>query len=271
MAGQIINLEQWLVSPMGKHLHNWSQECFDKAAAVCFGQYGVQIGMPALPLLRNSRMQHCWAAVCSYETPNTFSSSTSPYHLQINAQALPFAAASLQLVALPLTLEMCANPHAALREAARVLSSQGHLLVLCLNPSSLWGLQSKLRTLKTRLGAQADTDNGNTNHLLPPAAHWIAYRRLHDWLQLLGFELKGGKFACYRPAVRSQARFNRMQWLEAAGDRWWPAMGGVYFLHAMKQVHGVHPLPQQQRVHFPQGVYVGAHASSIRSPSPDTH
>ena len=27
--------------------------------------------------------------------------------------------------------------------------------------------------------------------------------------------------------------------MEAAGDRWWPISGGVYFLHAIKHMHGM--------------------------------
>ena len=28
--------------------------------------------------------------------------------------------------------------------------------------------------------------------------------------------------------------------MEAAGDRWWPISGGVYFLQAVKHMHGMH-------------------------------
>jgi hypothetical protein len=28
--------------------------------------------------------------------------------------------------------------------------------------------------------------------------------------------------------------------MEFTGDRWWPISGGVYFLQAIKRVHGIH-------------------------------
>ncbi|MGL4576718.1 MAG: SAM-dependent methyltransferase, partial [Burkholderiaceae bacterium] len=31
----------------------------------------------------------------------------------------------------------------------------------------------------------------------------------------------------------------RVQWLDSAGDRWWPIAGGTYYLHAVKRVANV--------------------------------
>ena len=33
--------------------------------------------------------------------------------------------------------------------------------------------------------------------------------------------------------------------LEAAGDRWWPFAGGIYFLHGIKRVHGTRVITPQ--------------------------
>ncbi len=45
-----------------------------------------------------------------------------------HAAALPFAAASLDLVVLPHTLEFSADPHAVLREVERVLVPEGRVV-----------------------------------------------------------------------------------------------------------------------------------------------
>ena len=63
--------------------------------------------------------------------------------------------------------------------------------------------------------------------------------RLRDWLRLLSFEVEGGSFGCYRPAFSSDKWLQRLQWMDRAGDRWWPIFGAVYFLVAVKRVRGM--------------------------------
>ena len=136
---------------------------------------------------------------------------------------------------LPHTLETCAHPHAVLREVARTLVPEGRLLVLGFNPSSLWGMQHNCRLMARRMGSQAAPT-------IPAIHTLIGLRTLRDWLSLLGFEVDEGCFGCYRPHLRSAAWFQRLQWLEAAGDRWWPFLGGAYFLLATKRVRGLRTL-----------------------------
>ena len=63
--------------------------------------------------------------------------------------------------------------------------------------------------------------------------------RLKDWLKLLEFEIVGGRLGCYVPPLTKEKWLKRFCFMEAAGDRWWPISGGVYFLQAVKQVHGM--------------------------------
>jgi hypothetical protein len=55
----------------------------------------------------------------------------------------------------------------------------------------------------------------------------------------LGFETRGGAFGCYAPPLSQEKWLERMRFLEAAGDRWWPYFGGVYVLQAIKRQHGM--------------------------------
>lgn len=262
MAGQIIDLAHESASPTGGYLHNWSQERCDQAVADCFGYHALQIGMPAWPLLHNSRIQHRWVAAtnetCEKAPTNTPTALTERPNLVLHSAALPFADASIDLMVLPYALEASANPHATLREAARVLMPEGHLLILGLNPASLWGMQHKKRFFAQHLGSRVPP-------LFPGVRQWLGFRTLRDWLQLLNFEISGGRFGCYRPILRNVPWFERLQWLEAAGDRWWPSMGGVYFLHAIKRVHGaylMHPnwsLAQQTGSSAPAAASVNLH------------
>jgi hypothetical protein len=56
---------------------------------------------------------------------------------------------------------------------------------------------------------------------------------------LLGFEVAGGRFAAYAPPLNQAKWLERFAFMEKAGDRWWAVSGGVYFLHAIKRVHGM--------------------------------
>ena len=108
-------------------------------------------------------------------------------------------------------------------EAERVLVPDGHLVLSCFNPMSLWGAWHSFG------GRDAYPWRGRFIHLL----------RLKDWLSLLGFELAGGAMGCYAPPCTSQKWLDRWRFMDAAGDRWWPFSGAVSFLHAVKRVHGM--------------------------------
>ena len=132
---------------------------------------------------------------------------------------------------LPHALELNADPHATLREVGRVLVPEGRVVISGLNPASLWGLRQRRAHLYQRLGWGAP--------FLPSAGEFIGYWRLRDWLRLLNFEVEAGDFGCYRPAVRSEKWLGRFEWMDWAGDHWWPIFGAVYFLVAVKRVHGM--------------------------------
>ena len=70
---------------------------------------------------------------------------------------------------------------------------------------------------------------------------------MRDWLRLLSFEVESGRFGVYRPAVRSEAWLERCRWMDAAGERWWPIFGAVYFVVAVKRVRGMRLLSADWR------------------------
>jgi len=48
-----------------------------------------------------------------------------------------------------------------------------------------------------------------------------------------------GRFGCWRPPLKSEAWLERFAWMDGVGDRWWPVLGSVYFLVAVKRVRGM--------------------------------
>ena len=224
MSGQIIGLHDWFETPPGRLLLGWEQAQFDQAVADVFGYHALQLGLSSVEALRANRMPHRWLASADAVKPRRAA-------LLTDFAALPFTANSLDLVVLPHTLELSPDPHATLREVERVLVPEGRVVVCGLNPASLWGMRQRRAQLYRRLGFG--------ELFLPEAGDFIGYRRMRDWLRLLSFEVESGRFGLYRPAMRSERWLERWRWIDEAGDRWWPIFGAVYFLTAVKRVHGV--------------------------------
>jgi SAM-dependent methyltransferase len=228
MSDRIIGLQDWFESAAGRYLLDWENREFEMSVADIFGYHALQLGLPALDCLSANRMPHRWLATS--QATATQVSRRQPALLSDFA-ALPFPAASLDLVVLPHALDSHPDPHATLREVARVLVPEGRVVICGFNPASLWGLRQRREQLCRRLGLGTP--------LLPELGESIGYWRLRDWLHLLDFEIEDGHFGCYRPVVRSEKWLRRMRWMDWSGPRWWPIFGAVYFLVAVKRVHGV--------------------------------
>ena len=239
-------MHHWFDSPPGRYLLAWEQARFDEAVVDIFGYHGLQIGMPMLDGLRANRMPHQWLALADdglallrgdvAAPPPASADAEAPAALRRLALmaepvALPFADNSLDLILLPHTLELSADPHAALREVERVLVPEGRVVISGLNAVSLWALRQHRARLYQRMG--------RGRPYLPEVNELIGYRRLRDWLRLLSFEVESARFGCYRPAVRSSHWLERFAWMDRLGEHWWPILGAAYFLVAVKRVHGM--------------------------------
>nr|WP_157270095.1 class I SAM-dependent methyltransferase [Azohydromonas aeria] len=225
-------MRRWLATPPGRYLLTWEQQCMDQAVADLFGFHALQLGLPELDGLRMNRMPHRWRA--SDEDPGEDGERTRRLGvtLHCDADALPFASASLDLVVLPHTLELAADPHRALREVERVLVPEGRVVVIGFNPLSLWGLRQRVGGWRRRLGSRAPL-------FLPEAGEMLGYWRLRDWLRLLSFEVEAGRFGCFVPPLRRYRWLSRFEWMEDRGDRWWPVFGAAYMVVAVKRVRGM--------------------------------
>lgn len=152
--------------------------------------------------------------------------------------ALPFAAASLDLVLMPHSLEASLDAHATVREVERVLVPQGRVVICGFNPVGLWAL----RQARSRLWQSLTGGRWPGQAYLPEAGEYIGYWRLRDWLRLLDFEVEVVRFGCYVPAVSSPTWLQRFAWMERLGPRWWPIFGSSYLVVAVKRVRGVRML-----------------------------
>jgi SAM-dependent methyltransferase len=208
------SLSSWLTTPQGAYVLDWELAQFDSAVDDVFGYRAMQIGLPEVDFLRQSRIPHRFSLALEA------GAGVAADPLQI-----PLASQSLDLVALPHVLESHDNPHEVLREAERVLMPEGRLVISGFNTASLWRIR------------QLFTSKRNAD---PPwDARFIGLLRLRDWLRVLGFELDGGRFGCYAPPFRSRVWLDRFAFMEKAGARWWPITGGIYAVRAIKRVAGM--------------------------------
>lgn len=242
----IIELGSWLQTAPGRYMLAWEQERLDRAVTDAFGFHAVQLGLPEFDGLRANRMPHRWVACNSLlqrdalpmPPPHDESITLQPAEQRLSVaceyDALPFPDACIDLVVLPHALELARDPHLTLREVERVLRPEGQLVITGFNPASLWGLRQRAGHVRRGMGF------GRAAPLyLPRDGDFIGYWRLRDWLRLLGFEVESGGFGCYRPPLSTQRWLDRFAWMDRTGDRWWPVLGAVYFLHAVKRVRGM--------------------------------
>ena len=219
--GVSTSLARWFESPLGRYLLAREQAYFDRTVADIFGFHAMQIGLPEVPLLAQSRIVSRWTL--DYDPPAD---------IIADLHELPFAENSLDLIVLPHALEFTDDPHQMLREAYRVIRPEGQIVISGFNPFSLFGAK--------RYFGRAQTPPWNGN--------FIALYRLKDWLALLGFDVVGGRLDGYVPPFSTDQWLHRFAFFEKAGDRWWPIAGGVYFLRATKKVLGMRVIaPAWQR------------------------
>jgi SAM-dependent methyltransferase len=228
----IISLSEWFHTPPGSYARTWEQERLAELTADIFGYNAVQLGMPEMDTLAANRMPNRWLtdSVISSGAENNSQSQDDEARRQVvllhDYAELPFASQSLDLVVLPHVLEFAAEPHHVLREVERVLIPEGQVIICGFNPVSLWGARQIFGRVT---GA----------HFLPVHGEFISVPRLKDWLKLLNMEINRGHFGCYAPPCDTSKWLQRFGFLEKAGNRWWPYLGALYMVQAIKRVQGM--------------------------------
>jgi SAM-dependent methyltransferase len=253
----IIEMGSWLTTPAGAYARAWLQEQLDRAVVDAFGYHALQLGLPEVDGLRSNRMPHRW--LVHDLTPGSLLAQPAVPALHCEFHALPFPSASIDLVVMPHTLEMTADPHATLAEVARVLVPEGRVVIVGFNPMSLWGLR-QWAGFSGRLGrVPADAEGHEHEHV----AEYLGYRRVRDWLRLLSFEIEGGRFGLWRPPMGTASGLERLAWMDRVGSHWWPVLGGMYAIEAVKRVRGMRLVGMKRK----PARRVVAHAAVVAAPS----
>ena len=228
MYQHIEGLHEWLRSPLGARLYALERKLASEALAQVFGWQLLQIGLwgDGDGLIEDARTQRrsvlAWHGQRSNPAAPTIRSRTD---------SLAVASDSVDAVLLPHTLEYEPDPHEILREVGRILSGEGHLIILGFRPLSSWGL----RHLLARDG-------------FPPGLErLIGEWRLRDWLKLLGLEIVDARRYLFTMPWGSAAPSSE-SFFERAGSHVWPMFAGGYMIKARKRVYTLTPIRPRWRL-----------------------
>ena len=218
-------LESWYARDRGQYLLDNLRQSLQPTLDLTFGYHILQVGpIHSDVLLSASPINH---RIISSE------GTAQGIGMVAEVDQLPLESDSVDAVLAFHCLEFCAQPHATLRELHRVLTPQGHLILVGFNPYSLLGAQARVRSLAG--GALWGQHSPLSSH------------RVQDWLNLLGCEVESVQRLYSLPPLGSG---RLRQWMESA-DRWCQRhkapIGGLYVVHAIKQVAGHNRPAERQR------------------------
>ncbi len=210
-------LSSWLKKEPGALLMEMEREQLQKLITPMHGNYLIQIG--GLPeLVASSRIRFKWF----------FNTQAKSGSIQVALDELPLIPESVDVILMVHVLEFVANPAVLLREVYQALAPGGQLVIISLNPWSLWGLKHAF----------------TQDHELPWNGHyWTAWQVKH-WMRELGLRVVMSDTFCFRPPMRSLRWWQRLLWLEALGPFCFPACGGFNILAAQKRKRTKIPILQ---------------------------
>ncbi len=220
-------LEDWFQTPLGASIRLQTAERLHDLLPRMYYPVSVQLGNPGINLLDQNENGHCIFVNTDSHRIEKGLNVTSQFY------QLPLPARSVDLMILPHVLEFAANPHRVLREVHQIIVPEGHIVIIGFSPISLWGVRRVVSRWRKKI---------------PWSGRFYSSARIQDWLALLDFELRAGSMLCYRPPIYSRQIWRHLQFMEKAGERWWPMFGGVYVLIARKREMGMRLLSSARRV-----------------------
>lgn len=219
---ELITLEKFYASSLGKYALRWEQLQFGKLVSDCFGYNALQLGGSSVDFLKHNRIGLKVIGETTLCPLTQLLEGDDRVPVQMAFEEMPFESESIDLVLLPHTLEISEDPHALLREVYRVLIPGGRIILTGFNLTSLWGVRFRMQ----RFGAKT----------FLPGRQFMSVFQIRDWLHLLSFHVDRGAFGRYGWTFSTDT--GKESWLEKAGDRWWPQCGAIFAISATKEVAG---------------------------------
>lgn len=212
------DLCSWLQGPLGTEIRRCEHARLKVPVATQYGRRLAQLGCLAEDMLTVSSIPHQMHITSQ-------PAGGSGADLLAAAHALPLESDCLDLLVLHHSLETSDDPHGVLREAERVLSGEGLLLILGFNPWCWWGLG--------RLFGRACP---------PREVELLSLNRLHDWLKLLDLQVEKVETFYSLPPLGNEKLLQRLAFLRRLDTIPLHALHALYLVHARKHVAPLTPI-----------------------------
>jgi len=204
-------LAQWYSTSLGQSIAQRLESELGSRLNDVFGYQGLQVGnlVPGLQLLAGAGLQRTLVL----DAPG------ADADIHGDVLSLPVASDTMKAVVFFHTLDFCNFPHQALREANRVLTDDGQLIVIGFNPYSAFGARHALTAWRRH-----EPWNGR----------FYPRHRVSDWLSVLDYRVLDSTAMFMRPPINNERVLRRLAKLESL-HRWLGGVGGVYIMRARKQ------------------------------------
>lgn len=209
---QYRTLNKWFKSPLGLFAAHEFLDNLDSEQEYSYGKTLLQLGNCGDNLwLKKFHYANKWIA-----SPFIVANKVQ---LECSLNQLPLDRNSVDCVLAPLTLEPFGNTLSLIDEIDRVLSPMGFVIILSINPWSLWGGAMKTKLLHC-------FKDHKVKMRTPFNLNWIFLQRGYKQHSLSNF--------CYIPPVTNSSLIKKLIFLNEIGKMLWPFPSGFYCYIAQK-------------------------------------
>lgn len=220
------NIDKWYQEWPGKLVAELEQEQLRNLLSHFSGDYLVQIGgLSDLSLVQSSPIRNK-IYIGSHLRESSKNTSQNNLYIEANLDELPLHPESIDTIVLFHTLEYLTHPKAMLEELHHFIAPNGQLIILGLNPMSLWGLKNGFR---------------KEQHF-PWGARFLPESEIKHWLRTIGYRVVVSKTFCFWPPLKNPKTLNKLLFMDAIGQICLPWLGGFYMIMAQKRVAKLTPL-----------------------------
>lgn len=214
-------LNHWALTPNGRAIFEQEKVLVDGAVKNLFGYYCVQLGAPTLKsVMLESRIQYKVLVASEFKEG---AGDPHCYFVKADLDYLPIAKNSVDVVVLPHTLEIAADPYYLLRQVDAMLRPEGHMLITGFNPYGCLVMRFRLFK-KMPLFREAQLERLN---------------QIKMWLEVLGYDIQLQRYStvtCFAQREQKTRRIALLEWVEKYLSKLGLQFGNVYCLVAKKRV-----------------------------------
>ena len=217
-------LNHWAFTLNGRAVFEQEKILLDDAIKNLFGYYCVQLGAPTLKsMMSESRIQYKVLLASELKEEGGEQFDPHCHFVKADLDYLPIAKESVDVVLLPHSLEIAADPYYLLRQVDAMLRPEGHIVITGFNPFGC--LVMRFRFFK--------------KETLFRQAQLTRLSQIKMWLEVLGYDIQLQRYStvtCFAQREQKTRRIALLEWIEQRLSKWGLQFGNVYCLVAKKRV-----------------------------------